>query len=252
MTRGPKRRSAVSRTMAAAVPELVARPVGEGQHGGVEELLDRLGKLDETDDDHAGPKPVPPGDAREHRGRVAEFPPLSSHADDGAPFPYPVVSFFHNLGQHVDDSPPVGRGIGRHGALCDPWWASPPKPGTRRHRTGPGRSTPSSWVGTTCSWRAYQPSWWAMPAWWSTGWSATRWSSANSDRPTSSGCFWLDLPTRWTAPVAQWPQVAEAAAQVLDLAGGPRWRSCAPRTRPGRSSWPTPAQPRTRPRCRGG
>lgn len=33
--------------------------------------------------------------------------------------------------------------------------------------------------------------------------------------------LWLDLPTRWTVPPAQWPQVAEAAAQVLDLAGRP-------------------------------
>jgi hypothetical protein len=33
--------------------------------------------------------------------------------------------------------------------------------------------------------------------------------------------LWLDLPTRWTVPAAQWPQVAEAAAQVLDLSGRP-------------------------------
>ncbi|MEQ7123549.1 hypothetical protein ABN034_03405 [Actinopolymorpha sp. B11F2] len=33
--------------------------------------------------------------------------------------------------------------------------------------------------------------------------------------------LWLDLPTRWTVSPAQWPQVAEATAQVLDLAGRP-------------------------------
>jgi hypothetical protein len=33
--------------------------------------------------------------------------------------------------------------------------------------------------------------------------------------------LWLDLPTRWTVPPVEWRQVAEAAAQVLDLAGRP-------------------------------
>lgn len=33
--------------------------------------------------------------------------------------------------------------------------------------------------------------------------------------------LWLDLPTRWSVPAAEWPAVAEAGARVFELAGRP-------------------------------